>query len=291
MQTGGRRILAAREGNVMVGKSGVDDLRVEVKEDAITGMGFILAACAPFNDGFKFSRPEYNEAQGLKAASETTFVVGDIEEVELPEGKVKARKITMQRGEKGPALPVWVNEAREIVQVDWGTKNYMKLHREKTDSLFKPVAPLLKQLEPDDKTKLVLTADFHGFKLTEMWELWATADGLKKWWPPEAEVEGKVGGKYVATWKNEAGEITWQLLGKVEIWEPNKKLGYTWRWDSTPEDAPDLHVVVEFSEVTDGVRLKITHSAFDPDNDDQQNRASLHQGWEFFCNKLAALKK
>src|SRR5690606_25129819 len=149
---------------------------------------FILAACAPFNDGFKFSRPEYNEAQGLKEASETTFVVGDIEEVELPEGKVKARKITMQRGQKGPALPVWVNEAREIVQVDWGTKNYMKLHREKTDSLFKPAAPLLKQLEPDDKTKLVLTAAFHGFKLADMGEQWATADGLKNGHPHSAGV-------------------------------------------------------------------------------------------------------
>jgi uncharacterized protein YndB with AHSA1/START domain len=291
IEASGKRILAAREGDVMVGKSGIDDLRVEVADDAVTGMGFILAAAAPLKAGTTFTRHEYNEAQDLKDLSTTTFNVGEPEEIELPEGKLKATRITMQRSEKGRALPIWVNEAREIVQIDWGENNFMKLHREKTESLFQPKPPLLKQLEPEDKTKLVLTADFHGFTLDEMWDLWATSEGITRWWPPEAEIEGKAGGKYELTWKKEDGEISWQLLGKVEIWEPKKKLGYTWKWNTDPEDAPTLHVVVEFKQTEGRVNVKITHKEFDPNNDDQQNRASLHQGWEFFCNKLAALKK
>lgn len=290
-EANGHRVVAAREGNVVVGKSGVDDLRVEVTEDAVTGMGFILAAAAPLESGKKFTRNEYNEAADFKDLSTTSLTVGKQEEIELPEGKVKAWRIDMQRSEKGRALPIWVNEAREIVQVDWGTNNLMKLHREKTESLFNPKPPLLTELEPEDKTRLVLTADFHGFTLDEMWDYWATSEGITKWWPPEAEIEGNVGGKYQLTWKGEDGEISWQLLGKVEVWEPKKKLGYTWKWNTDPEDAPTLHVVAEFKEVDGGVNVKITHSSFDPNNDDQQNRASLHQGWEFFCTKLAALKK
>ncbi|MBZ0137903.1 MAG: SRPBCC domain-containing protein [Planctomycetes bacterium] len=290
-EASGQRVLGAREGDVVVGKSGVDDLRVEISDDAVTGMGFVLAGAAPFKSGAKFTRHEYNEAQNFKDLATTTFVVGDHDDVELPEGKVQARRIDMQRSEKGRALPIWVNEAREIVQIDWGTNNFMKLHREKTESLFNPKPPLLTELEPADKTKLVLTGDFNGFTLEQMWKHWATGEGITKWWPPEANIEGKVGGRYELIWKGEDGEISWQLLGKVEIWEPNKKLGFTWTWNSDPKDAPTLHVVVEFSEIKDGVQVKITHSAFDANNDDQQNRASLKQGWEFFCTKLAALKK
>ena len=291
MSSGGQRVLGARAGNVMVGKFGVDDLRVEVKDDADTGMGFILAAAMQQKQGTSITRTEYNEAQGLKEASEMTISCGEQEEVELPEGTVKAWKYTLSRGDDGPDLPIWVNAAREIVQVDWGTNNLMKLHRESTKELFKPAPPFLTQLEPDDKTKLVLTADFDGFTLDAMWDYWATSEGLAKWWPQEAEVGGKVGEKYEATWRNEDGEILWQMQGKIETLEPKQKLGFTWKWQFDPEDAPTLHVLVEFKEVEGGVNVKITHSKFDPNNDDQQNRESLKQGWEQFCVKLNKLGK
>lgn len=290
-EANGLRVLGARKGSVMVGKSGVDDLHAEVTDDAVTGMGFILASAAPLKQGTEFKRNEYNEAADFKDLSTTTFTFGNQEEIDLPEGKVKAWRIDMQRSEKGKALPIWVNEAREIVQVDWGTNNLMKLHREKTEELFAPKQPLFTELEPEDNTKLYITADFHGFTLDEMWDLWATSDGLTKWWAPEAEIEGKVGGKYQPTWKDEEGNITWQLNGVVEIWEPKKKLGYTWKWSTDPEEAPTLHVIAEFKEVEGGVNIIITHKSFDSNNDDQQNRKSIQQGWEFFGTKLAALRK
>ena len=290
-EANGHRVLGAREGNVMVGKSGVDDLRAEVAEDAVTGMGFILAAGAELKAGTSFTRHEYNEANNFSDMDTTSFDIGEQEEIELPEGKIKAWRIDMQRSEKGKALPIWVNDAREIVQVDWGTNNLMKLHRQKTESLYDPKPPLFTELEPEDKTKLYITADFHGFTLDEMWDLWATGEGLTKWWAPEAEIEGKVGGKYQPTWKDEEGNITWQLDGVVEIWEPKKKLGYSWKWNTDPEDGPTLHVIAEFKAIEGGVNIRITHKSFDANNDDQQNRTSIHQGWEFFGTKLAALKK
>lgn len=291
MSSGQHRILGAREGNVMVGKSGVDDLRVEVKEDAVTGMAFVLAPGMMLRDKASITRTEYNEAREFVEEGNMTLTVVGKEKVSLPEGEVGAWRIDLTRKPEGQTLPVWVNDDREIVQVDWGTNNLMKLHRENTTGLFKPAPPFLQQLEPDDKTKLVLTADFKGFSVEEMWDYWATSEGLIKWWPQEAEVGEKVGGLYQPTWRNEDGEILWQLLGRIEVWEPNKKLGFSWKWQFDPEDAPTLHVIVEFSKVEGGVNVKITHSKFDPNNDDQLNRESLKGGWEQFCTKLARLKE
>ncbi|MDC1143005.1 SRPBCC domain-containing protein [Planctomycetota bacterium] len=291
MESSGTVILGAREGNVMVGKAGVDDLRVEVETDAITGMGFVLAACMEQAEDATISRTEYNEAGGFKNLGKATITCVGQEDVELDEGKIKAWRYDLKRKEMEKALPIWVNEAREIVQVDWGTNNLMKLRRENTEPLFKPKPPLFTTVEPEDKTKLELTADFAGFELDEMWELWATGEGLAKWWPQEAVVEGNVGGKYAPTWKDKEGEILWQLQGVIEVWEPNKKLGFTWKWNTDPKETPTLHVLIEFKKVEGGVNLTITHSKFDPENDDQLNRTSLNQGWESFCSKLATLKK
>ncbi|MCA8915569.1 MAG: SRPBCC domain-containing protein [Planctomycetes bacterium] len=283
------RILAAREGDAMVGKSGIDDLRVEVAKDAMTGMGYILAAAMAQKEGATLKRHQYSEDGGLNEEGETTFVCKGNEEVELPEGKVKAWKYVMQTADGGPALALWVNDAREIVLVDW-QRSLMKLHRGNTEELFKPAKKFLSHLEPRDKTKLVLSGDFTNVgSVDEMWKLWATGEGLTKWWPKEAEVEGKVGGKYQPTWKDQDGNIVWQLLGVIETWEPNKKLGFSWKWNTDPEDAPALHVLVEFEQQEHGVRVKITHSSFDPVNDDQKNRESLKGGWEAFCSKLSKL--
>jgi uncharacterized protein YndB with AHSA1/START domain len=294
-KSGLTRVVVAREGDVMVGKHGVDDLRVEVAADAIGGMGFVLAAAMPLEADATLSRTEYNTNTAMQPMGAVTFQVGEQEELELPAGKMSAWRVTMTRESGRPAPTVWVNAEREIVQVDWGM-SMMRLHRESTRSLFDPPPPFLTQLEPDDKTKLVLTGRFPGFGLDEMWEHWTTADGITKWWPHEAEIEPEVGGKVKLTWRDDDGEIQWQLEGKVEVWEPESRFGFTWRWHTAPEGTPDLSVLVEFSRDFSrssdrAVNVKITHGPFDIHNDDQENRAGLHQGWEYFCTKLAALRR
>lgn len=291
ISTGASRILAAREGKYMVGKSGVDDLRVEVAEDAVSGMGFMLAACLALKEGTTLVRPEFNEAADLKAQGEMQLTVGKRETLKLPEGEVEAWKIEQKRG-NGTTLPVWVNDKREIVQTDWGNGSLMKLHRQSTKHLFQPKPPTLDQLEPDDKTKLLLTGVFAGFTLDEMWKLWTTPEGMAKWWAPASEMGAKVGEIYELRWPNpeKEGEFRWVLEGKLTHFDANKKLGFTWRWKHET-DGPTLNVEVEFEAVKGGVKLTIHHGKFDPLNDDQQNRASLHQGWEFFCTKLKALRK
>ena len=285
-KSGLNRCVAAREGNVLVGKLGYDDLRVDAGTDAAGTLGWMLTAWMRQTEGATLTRTSYEEAAGLKNGGALNYKFGAAEKVKLDSGEVEAFKVTMELKMRGFERTVWVNKDRVVVQVDWGGGALMKLSDAKAKELFKPAPPVLEQLEADDKTKLVLQGDFAGYTLEEMWKAWATAEGITKWWPPLAEIEGKVGGKVELTWKTEAGEIQWQLTGKVEVWEPNKKFGFTWRWNETPKETPDLHVLVEFSEVEGGVRVKVTHSEFDPLNDDQQNRESLKRGWEFFCANL-----
>jgi uncharacterized protein YndB with AHSA1/START domain len=285
-KSGLNRCVASREGDVMVGKLGYDDIRVEAGKDAAGTLGWMLAAWLPQTEGATLTRTSYDEPSGLKPGGALNYKVGAAEKVKLDSGEVEAFKVSMELKERGFSRTIWVGKDRTIVQVDWGGGALMKLSDAGAKELFKPQPPVLEQLEQDDKTRLVLQGDFAGYTLEEMWKAWATAEGITKWWPPLAEIEGKVGGKFELTWKTETGEIQWQLTGKVEVWEPNKKFGFTWRWNETPAETPDLHVVVEFSEVEGGVRVKITHSKFDPLNDDQKNRESLKQGWEYFCTNL-----
>jgi hypothetical protein len=285
-KSGQTRCAVAREGKVMVGKLGIEDLRVEADEGAAGQLGWVLAAWLPQKAGATTSRASFDENSGMKYAGTSVFTVGAAEKVTLDSGEVEAFNVKIAVEQLKTERHVWVNKDRVVVQLEGKGGAMMKLSDASAKDLYKQQPPVFEQLEPDDKTKLVLQGDFAGYTLDEMWKKWTTAEGITSWWPPLAEIEGKVGGKFVLTWKTEAGEIQWQLTGKVETWEPGKKFGFTWRWNETPAETPDLHVLVEFSEVEGGVRLKITHNKFDPNNDDQKNRESLKQGWEFFCINL-----
>jgi uncharacterized protein YndB with AHSA1/START domain len=273
----------------MVGKSGVDDLRAEVTDDATTGMGFILAAFMPLEKDAQFTRTEFNEASGLTRIDALTLKVADKEDLKLPDGNVTAWRVNIAR--KAGELPVWVNEAREIVQIDWGQGNLMKLHRSSTKALFKPVPPLFTEVEADNLKSLQLQAEFAGFTTNEMFDHWAKPDLLTKWWPPKAEIEPKVDGKYVLTWPGEKeGEIRWQLVGKITEYDAGKQFGFTWKWSYEKETDPELRVSITITEIKGGVKLKVQHGPFTESEADQQNRASLKQGWEFFGAKLKKLK-
>lgn len=292
ISSSGQSRVTERDGKEFVYKHFDEDKRIEAESDAISaGMGFVLAASVEQRDGAILERHEYDEANAFKDLGKVILVVEGNETLKLPEGEVEAWKVILKRGE-GKHRPIWVNAKREIVQVDWGSGTLMKLHREETTRLYQPPEPTLKQLSPDDKTKLHLEGDFPGFTAEEMWKHWTTPEGMKAWWAPESEMEGKVGGKYELRWPNPAGEegYRWQLLGKVTHWEENRKLGFTWRWDTGPEDHI-LYVVVDIEAAEGGVKLTITHSEYDESKESQANRQSLHEGWEWFCTRLAKLKE
>jgi uncharacterized protein YndB with AHSA1/START domain len=284
--------LLAREGNVLVGKDGINDLRLEVAENAISYFtAFLLAASMPLQQEGAVNRHAYDDRHGFKDAGDVTLQVEGQSKLKLPEGEVEAWKILVKL--EKDTHTVWVNANREIVQVAWaGWTVLMKLHREKTEHLFKRRKPTLTQLNPDDKTTLSFEGVFPGFTVDEMWKAWTTADGLKAFWAPKAEIEGKVGGKYWLLYPNDEkpGEYHYRMLGKITHWEPNKKFGSTWHWDFEPDEQV-LNVEMEFEKVDAGVKLKITHGKFGDTKEEQDNRDSIAQGWEFFCTKLKKLKQ
>lgn len=137
---GGKRVIASRAGKVWAGKNGIEDFTTDTAETAVTGMGFLLAAWLPLSEGTKLVRNERNEAHDLKDLGDCTFTVGKKETVELHGGmKAEAWKITRMppADAKRPGLTMWVNDAREIVQVDWGGGNLMRLSATPTEGLFK----------------------------------------------------------------------------------------------------------------------------------------------------------
>jgi uncharacterized protein YndB with AHSA1/START domain len=255
-------------------------------------MYILLAASMPLRKGAKLERPLYSTKNQFKPGSTACLEVQDKETIDLPEGKVEAWKVLHWPVTDGTELrrhPIWVNNDREIVRIGdfMGTT---KLHRSRTDHLYPP--PTLTEINPKDTSKLSFEGVFPGFTLDEMWKAWTTADGLKAFWAPKAEIEGKVGGKYWLLYPNDEkpGEYHYRMLGKITHWEPNKKFGSTWHWDFEPDEQV-LNVEMEFEKVDAGVKLKITHGKFGDTKEEQDNRDSIAQGWEFFCTKLKKLKQ
>jgi uncharacterized protein YndB with AHSA1/START domain len=276
----------SKDGPVIKGRGGKEDLSVALKPDATTGMGFVLAPWLELKEGVSLTRTEYNEAASFAEVGPLTLTVKGREQLDLPAGKFNAWRVVVKR-EKGET-PVWVSEDRRIVQIDWGTNNLMKLHDKPTKELFKPQPPVFTELEPNSAKEHRLSGDFAGFTLGEMWKHWTTSEGMAKWWPQQAEIEAKVGGKFIMMWKDDAGADVWTLDGKITALVEKKKLTFTWKWRQMPE-SPELEVTVEFSEIKGGVNLKITHGPYE---DEMDKVESGHlEGWQFFGAKLRKLKQ
>ena len=122
----------------------------------------------------------------------------------------------------------------------------------------------------------------------KIFKAWTNAEQLKMWSAPgdmiaqKAESDPRVGGRYLLAMKNPAGEI---YIAKGEYKEivENKKLVYTWRWDSWPEETPDSIVSVEFNDNGEQTEITITHSQLP----DEQAIERHKQGWEGCFIKLA----
>ena len=78
--------------------------------------------------------------------------------------------------------------------------------------------------------ELTLTGEFLDFTAPGLFAYWTRPDLLRQWWPPQAEVEPRVGGAYHYWWP-ERGD---HLRGAFTAFEPGQKLAFTWRWDHEP---------------------------------------------------------
>lgn len=117
-------------------------------------------------------------------------------------------------------------------------------------------------------------------------------EGIDKWWPlathsvgeEQAEscyFEGFVGGRIMEVLKD-GSQSEW---GKVLVWEPFKRVRFSWYPGRTPETAQE--VTVTFSELEGGGALvELVHTGWETLGDRAGSaRAGYEVGWDFVLAK------
>jgi uncharacterized protein YndB with AHSA1/START domain len=108
---------------------------------------------------------------------------------------------------------------------------------------------------------------------------------MTRWWgvyddprPPSAETDLRVGGRFrVQFWaKNEQHSVS----GIYREVVPNRKLSFSWAWQSTPER--ESLVTIEMSPITEGTMLTLTHEQFY----DEKARDDHGRGWNTALDRL-----
>jgi uncharacterized protein YndB with AHSA1/START domain len=99
---------------------------------------------------------------------------------------------------------------------------------------------------------------------------------LRRWFAPDASVEGGVGGEITWSWKD---LHTWPQ--KIEVWEPGKRLRT--RYDSKVEDGEGGRkpLFIDFQLEGEGGRttLRLVHSGFGPEAAFDAEYDGIGRGW------------
>lgn len=117
-------------------------------------------------------------------------------------------------------------------------------------------------------------------------------EGIDKWWPllthsvgedqaDSCYFEGWVGGRIMEVLKD-GSQSEW---GKVLVWEPYKRVSFSWYPGRTPETAQE--VTVTFSELEErGTSVELVHTGWETLGDKaQSSRAGYDLGWDFVLAK------
>ncbi|MGI0062466.1 MAG: SRPBCC family protein, partial [Nitrosotalea sp.] len=79
--------------------------------------------------------------------------------------------------------------------------------------------------------------------------------------------------------------------GRILEFVQNKKLAYTWQWNSIP-DFPETIVTWELEQIGENkTRLTLTHSGFTGKEEGKLGLKGHDEGWSFFLNELSSYCK
>jgi uncharacterized protein YndB with AHSA1/START domain len=130
----------------------------------------------------------------------------------------------------------------------------------------------------DEKTRLQVRRVYQ-VPVAAVYAAWTDPEQVKHWMGPsddfgEAEVTSdvRVGGRYRIVMHAPDGEVH-RVGGIYREIVPNKKLVYTWAWESTPER--ESLVTVEFKPTGDATEVVLTHEQFA----DSEARDKHQHGW------------
>ena len=123
----------------------------------------------------------------------------------------------------------------------------------------------------------------------KVYEAWTRPEQMTRWWgvtenpkPPVAETDLRVGGRFrVQFWdpKNEHHSVS----GTYREVVPNRKLSFSWAWQSTPER--ESLVTIDLNPVNDGTMLTLTHEQFFSETARDDHR----RGWSVALDNLESL--
>ena len=122
----------------------------------------------------------------------------------------------------------------------------------------------------------------------KVYQAWTRPEQMTRWWgapdstkPAVAETDLRVGGRFrVQFW---AGGEQNSVSGIYREIVPNRKLSFSWAWQSTPER--ESLVTIELDPVTEGTALTLTHEQFY----DETARDNHSRGWNMSLDRLEAL--
>lgn len=108
----------------------------------------------------------------------------------------------------------------------------------------------------------------------EVWAALTEADGITRWFAPEANVTPGQGGSLTLSWGPGA-----EGTGPIHLWEPGRRFGWT--------EGPDKKVEFEIEAIEGGrTRLRMVHSGFAADANFDDEYGSTHGGWLTYFSML-----
>ncbi|MFO1323974.1 MAG: SRPBCC domain-containing protein [Burkholderiales bacterium] len=138
----------------------------------------------------------------------------------------------------------------------------------------------------DDDTRLAIRRTYDA-PLDVVYAAWTDPEEMKHWMgPPDADIDAevtldlRVGGRYRIVMHAANGD-THRVGGTYREIVANRRLVYTWAWESTPER--ESLVTVEFRPVGGGTEVLLTHERFA----DRDARDRHHHGWDGCLDRLA----
>ncbi|MEO7641543.1 MAG: SRPBCC domain-containing protein [Ramlibacter sp.] len=123
----------------------------------------------------------------------------------------------------------------------------------------------------------------------KIWQAWTDPQALSRWFGPgepdsvtHARMDVRVGGRYEIAFRTQDG-LEHQVSGVYQEVLPQRRLVFSWAWQSTPERVS--LVTVELEPAGAGCALRFLHERFfDRDASDSHAR-----GWTATFEKLGSL--
>lgn len=143
----------------------------------------------------------------------------------------------------------------------------------------------------------------------EVWDLWATKQGLESWWGPEgftttvSKLELRPGGSYEYTMKATGQEqielmkksglpVTSTVRGKIVEANAPRRLVFTSTVDFIPNTKPyDVQTTVEITPQGDNTKIVVTEGAMHNDEWTKNSREGMESSLEKFERVVTSHRK